>query len=137
MIANKDFPASFKWSFFLPYNFWFYVFELSIKSSLFVFQKCLIISFPRFTFTLILLLSWCRMTIFVDGDSSVTNSRILPKLVWSLEQSSFVMSFVLMCIAITSGFCLRVGRMWSTRLQISLLHKVLFGIYIYILCLIK
>ena len=36
------------------------------------------------------------------------------RLVWKLEQSSFVMSFVPICIAITSGFLLRVGRMWST-----------------------
>ena len=61
LLDNKAFPASFKWSFFLPYNFRSIVFELSIKSSLFVLENCLIISFLRFTFTLTLLLSWRRM----------------------------------------------------------------------------
>ena len=119
LLANKDFLASFKWSFFLPYNFWSFLFELSIKASLFALQYCLIVSFPRFTFALMLLLSWRRImedrTIFVDGDGLVTKSSILLMVIWRLEQSSFVMSFVPMC---------RRG------LLISLLRKVLLGIYV-------
>ena len=95
----------------------------------FILQNCLIISFLRFIFTLVLLLSWRKdRAIFVDGNSSITNSHILFRLTWRLEQSSFVMSFLPMHIARMFGFFLRVGRMLSTVCLHISLHKVSFGI---------
>ena len=50
-------------------------------------------------------------TIFVDGESSITNSRILFRLIRRQEQLSLVISFVPRYITITPDFLLRVEQM--------------------------
>ena len=130
-LASKEFSASFKWGFSKATNFWSFIFELSIKSSIFVLQNCLFTLLPLFPSTLIFLWSWREIleyrTIFVDGSRSVNNLQILFKLYWKLEKCDVIYISMYCNNAWFSSEC------WAYVIekvfQVSLVYKVLSGIY--------